>query len=126
MPVILKLQMKRFGRKKSACCVVLNNCPKSRAFVDVINCIHESPRSLCLNYTINEVYSFLDAFDLHYWFNVLPFKIRDNLFIALGVLCLDIQILESEILQFVLVGLSDVEEYVAAQADIAQRHVVGT
>ena len=38
----------------------------------------------------------------------------------------DIQILESEILQFVLVGLSDVEEYVAAQADIAQRHVVGT
>ena len=58
--------------------------------------------------------------------NVLPLKIRDNLFIALGILGLDIQILESEILQFVLVGLSDVEEYVAAQADIAQRHVVGT
>lgn len=31
----------------------------TRAFVDVINCIHESPRYLCPELYDNEVYSFL-------------------------------------------------------------------
>ena len=60
-----------------------------------------------------------------HYFYVFPDERVDYIFVAFGFLCFDIQVLESKVCQFILVGLAYVEEYVALKIDITQGHMIG-
>lgn len=57
--------------------------------------------------------------------NVLPLEVLYHGAVAGAVLGLDVEVLEEEVLQFVLLGGAGIEEDVAVEGDVAQGDVVG-